>query len=41
MGILTLGLNHNTAPVSIRERLAFPGERLRHALHGLIQLPDI
>ncbi|MGZ8246215.1 glutamyl-tRNA reductase [Methylomagnum sp.] len=41
MGILTLGLNHNTAPVSIRERLAFPTERLRHALHGLIQLPDI
>ncbi|MGZ8249022.1 glutamyl-tRNA reductase [Methylomagnum sp.] len=41
MGILTVGLNHNTAPVSIRERLAFPTERLRHALHGLIQLPDI
>jgi glutamyl-tRNA reductase len=41
MGILTLGLNHNTAPVSIRERLAFPTERLRHALHGLIQLPGI
>jgi glutamyl-tRNA reductase len=41
MGILTLGLNHNTAPVSIRERLAFPAERLKHALHGLIQLPGI
>lgn len=41
MGILTLGLNHNTAPVSIRERLAFPVERLQHALHGLVQLPEI
>lgn len=41
MGILTLGLNHNTAPVSIRERLAFPAERLIHALRGLIQLPEI
>ncbi|BBL76591.1 glutamyl-tRNA reductase [Methylomagnum ishizawai] len=41
MGILTLGLNHNTAPVSIRERLAFPAERLHHALQGLIQLPEV
>ncbi len=41
MGILTLGLNHNTAPVSLRERLAFPAERLRQALHALIQLPNV
>ncbi len=41
MGILTLGLNHNTAPVSIRERLVFPAERLQHALRGLIQLPEV
>jgi glutamyl-tRNA reductase len=41
MGILTLGLNHNTAPVSIRERLVFPAERLKHALTGLIQLPEV
>jgi glutamyl-tRNA reductase len=41
MGILTLGLNHNTAPVSIRERLTFPAERLTHALRGLIRLPRV
>jgi len=41
MGILTLGLNHNTAPVSIRERLAFPAERIQHALRALIQLPGV
>jgi glutamyl-tRNA reductase len=41
MGILTLGLNHNTAPVSIRERLAFPAERLHQALRGLFQLPEV
>lgn len=41
MGILILGLNHNTAPVSLRERLAIPAERLRHALSSLIQLPNV
>jgi glutamyl-tRNA reductase len=41
MGILTLGLNHNTAPVSIRERLAFPAERLSKSLRELIMLPRI
>jgi len=39
MTILTLGLNHNSAPVSIRERLAVPAERLQLALRGLVQLP--
>ncbi|MGI9212488.1 MAG: glutamyl-tRNA reductase [Methylococcaceae bacterium] len=41
MGIIALGLNHNTAPVSIRERLAFPTERLAVALQTLTQLPAI
>ena len=41
MAILTLGLNHNSAPVSVRERLAFPTERLQIALQELIRLPDI
>lgn len=41
MGILILGLNHNTAPVSLRERLAIPAERLKHALVSLIQLPGV
>lgn len=41
MTILTLGLNHNTAPVSIRERLAFSTERLRPALGELVRLPEV
>lgn len=41
MSILTVGLNHNTAPISIRERLAFPTESLRHALQSFIQLPSV
>lgn len=39
MAIITLGLNHNTAPVSIRERLAFPSEHVGQALRNLIRLP--
>jgi glutamyl-tRNA reductase len=39
MAIITLGLNHNTAPVSIRERLAFPTEYVGQALRNLIRLP--
>lgn len=36
MSIVLVGLNHNTAPVDIRERLAFPdGESLRRALRVL------
>jgi glutamyl-tRNA reductase len=41
MGIIALGLNHNTAPVSIRERLAFPTERVGTALKTLTRLPVI
>lgn len=41
MAILTLGVNHTTAPVSIRERLAFPAEHLQSALRNLIGLPQV
>ena len=41
MGIIAVGLNHNTAPVSIRERLAFPAERLESALRELTRLPRV
>ena len=32
MYLLTLGLNHTTAPVAVRERVSFPGDGLREAL---------
>lgn len=41
MTIFALGINHNTAPVSIREQLAFPAEQLKDALLDLIQVPPV
>ncbi|CAG1021105.1 partial Glutamyl-tRNA reductase, partial [Patescibacteria group bacterium] len=41
MTFLALGINHNTAPVAIRERLAFPAEQLPLALKDLWQVNDI
>ena len=35
MSVLALGLNHTTAPLDLRGRLAFGPERLVPALHGL------
>ena len=35
MPLLALGINHKTAPVKIREQVAFPPERLPTALHDL------
>ncbi|MEI7447166.1 MAG: glutamyl-tRNA reductase [Burkholderiales bacterium] len=35
MHLLTLGLNHHTAPLSLREKVAFPGDALRDALSDL------
>jgi len=35
MQLLTLGLNHTTAPLSLREKVAFPGDALRDALSDL------
>ncbi|QSA96218.1 glutamyl-tRNA reductase [Methylococcus sp. EFPC2] len=41
MTILTLGLNHNSAPVDVRERLVIPSERLCAALRDLVRSPRI
>jgi glutamyl-tRNA reductase len=35
MKLLTLGINHHTAPVAIREKVAFDPEFLQEALHDL------
>jgi glutamyl-tRNA reductase len=35
MQLITLGLNHQSAPLSLREKLAFPGEALRDGLQEL------
>jgi glutamyl-tRNA reductase len=35
MGLVVVGVNHKTAPVAVRERLAFPLERLPEALGRL------
>ncbi len=35
MELLTLGLNHRTAPLSLRERVSFPGDALKAALADL------
>jgi len=37
MPLLTIGLNHNTAPVHIRERVAFAPEHLPEVLHSLTE----
>ena len=37
MQLLAFGLNHNTAPIAIREQVNFSPERLKHALHDLVE----
>ena len=37
MQLLTLGVNHHTAPLAIREQVAFGPEKLVQALHELTQ----
>ncbi len=37
MAVWTLGLNHRTAPIDLRERFAFASEKLEHSLQGLRQ----
>jgi glutamyl-tRNA reductase len=36
MALFTLGINHRTAPLSVREQVAFHAEELRRALNDLI-----
>lgn len=41
MSLFILGINHTTAPVEIRERVAFAPERLASALDEVIKVPGI
>jgi glutamyl-tRNA reductase len=41
MTLLTLGLNYQTAPVSVREKLAFPADILQAALQDLLCVKGI
>lgn len=41
MDILIVGLNHDTAEVEVREKLAFNGPKLEEGLHGLHGLPEV
>jgi glutamyl-tRNA reductase len=39
--LLLLGVNHTTAPVEVRERLAIPTERLADATRTLAHQPGV
>jgi glutamyl-tRNA reductase len=41
MTLIAVGINYNTAPVSVRERLAFPADILTSSLQELWHLKDI
>ena len=41
MPLLVIGLNHTTAPVSIRERLTFGPDIIVAALRSLTEIPGI
>ncbi len=41
MALIALGINHKTAPVSVRERVAFAPERLQEALRDLVSLDSV
>ncbi len=41
MTLIALGLNHQTAPVALREQVAFPREGLVTALRNLLQQPGM
>jgi len=41
MNILVIGLNHKTASVEIRERLAFNGPKLEEGLLAIRQLKGV
>ena len=39
--LVLLGVNHNTAPLEVRERLAIPGARLAEATRALVHQPGV
>jgi glutamyl-tRNA reductase len=39
--IVIVGLNHRSAPVEIRERLAFPADKIGDALRSLVDRPSV
>ena len=41
MSLITLGINHKTAPLELRERLAFTPQTLPEALHSLKKLAHV
>lgn len=41
MPLLTYGINHHSAPIEVRECIAFDPTRTRQALNDLIQLPAV
>ena len=41
MTLLAVGINYNTAPVAIRERLSFPAETLQSSLQALSHIKEI
>ena len=41
MSLITLGLNHKTTPLELRERLAFTPQNLREALNSLIKVNGV
>ncbi|UCG78215.1 MAG: glutamyl-tRNA reductase [Nitrospirota bacterium] len=41
MNIIVVGLNHETAPVEVREKLAFDGPKLKGGLDALCELSEV
>lgn len=41
MKIIVVGLSHKTAPVNIREKVAFPPDKMEEPLRQLLELPSI
>ena len=41
MSLLALGINHNTASVALRERVAFGPDRIDRALRELVEQPGV
>ena len=41
MNIIVVGLSHKTAPVEIREKVAFPQEAMAIPLQQMLQLPAV